>query len=467
MIFLAGTFSVLALNAVLAFGLPPRSSEPPPPPAKAERPPDAKPRPLLAAAEVAAVNLGVWAVLHYPGDQYYTYVSWRTFVDNVRFGLRWDHSRYDINFLHHPYHGALYFSAGRACGLDYWGSTLAALGGSLHWEFVCENVGPALNDLLTTTLGGSAIGEVCHRLAALARPAKPEPAFLERAWRESLAAVLDPVGAANRVLNGRRDDDPALPGGPDRGRLIDGQFYLASRAFARGGDPGGQGSVPILGLVLRYGGAAGAGWAGRPFDVFSIDARLRPGPDRPHLSLDVRGALLGRKISGRGEDAHFLGLYQHYDYYGLDTLRLAAASFTAGWTSRFAPRPGLRLTAAARLGWLTLGASDDFAGHPEDRRSYSLAMGLAAAAEASLELREREILAVGWRHYGLIDLDLLPNLAGREAWDILRGRMSVPVRGGIGLGVEGEYCSRSFDFRDAPPGRRRLFEARIFVCWQY
>jgi hypothetical protein len=86
---------------------------PPAPPARPFRP-----RPWLAAAEVAGINLGVWAVLLYTGDAYYSYISWETIRDNIRDGFEWDQSQYFVNFYHHPYHGYLYYTAGRANGLE-------------------------------------------------------------------------------------------------------------------------------------------------------------------------------------------------------------------------------------------------------------------------------------------------------------------------------------------------------------
>ncbi|MCK7490882.1 MAG: DUF3943 domain-containing protein [Comamonadaceae bacterium] len=84
------------------------------------------PKPLLAAGEVAGLNFGVWAFLHYFGNAHYSYISWETIRDNLRDGWEWDRSMYFVNFYHHPYHGYLYYSAGRANGLGFWGSSLCA-----------------------------------------------------------------------------------------------------------------------------------------------------------------------------------------------------------------------------------------------------------------------------------------------------------------------------------------------------
>ena len=65
---------------------------PPAPPARAFRP-----RPWLAAAEVAGINLGVWAFLLYTGDAFYSYISWETMHDNFR-QLSW-HNHDKLNAL--------------------------------------------------------------------------------------------------------------------------------------------------------------------------------------------------------------------------------------------------------------------------------------------------------------------------------------------------------------------------------
>jgi len=434
---------------------------PAPPPA----PLQFHPKPLLAAAEVAGLNVGVWAFVHYFGDAFYSYISWETIHDNFRDGWEWDRSQYAVNFYHHPYHGYLYYSAGRANGLGYWGSSLCALGGSLMWEYTMEKYRPSINDLITTSLGGIAIGEVGYRFSALVR--KKGSRGLDRIWRETVGTVLDPVGGVNRLLNGRKDDEPWLPGSPDAGRILEGNLVLTGPVIVRSSDLTGTRAAPILGFTLRYGDPAGSGWTGRPFDVFTVAGRLRWGPDRPHLSLSIGGAVLGKPIAGSRGAAHFLGLYQQYEYYGIDTMRICGTSFTAGWTSSFRPGPDTRLLASARLGWLGLGGSDDFANVPGERRNYNLATGAAAAVDLAVAVKGYEFFSALWRHYTLFNLNVVGSRVGREHWDILQGQVSVPIANRIGLGFAAEYCGRNYVFKVDEPGSRHLLEARVFATWQF
>jgi hypothetical protein len=113
--------------------------------------------------------LGVWAYLHYVVNEGLCVHQRETIRDNLRDGWEWDRSRYFVNFYHHPYHGYLYYNAGRANGLGFWGSSASAFGGSLMWEYMMEKYRPSINDLITTTLGGIVYGEVGYRFSALVR----------------------------------------------------------------------------------------------------------------------------------------------------------------------------------------------------------------------------------------------------------------------------------------------------------
>ncbi len=450
MIIFPAAVSALVLN--LVFG----GSAPAPP----------RPKPLLAAGEVVGINLGVWAYVNYVQDYTYSYISWETIRDNFRDGWEWDRSQYFVNFYHHPYHGYLYFSAGRANGLGFWGSSLAALGGSLMWEMAMERWRPSINDLITTTAGGCVYGETAYRFSALVR--KKNARWPGRIWRETLGTVLDPIGGITRLLSGRDEREPGLPGPSDAGRILDGQLVVSGPVISRSAGFSGSRAAPFLGFTLNYGDPAGAEWTGRAFDVFTVRGRLRFGPDKPHMSLFIHGALLGKSMGAGGSgSSHFLGLFQHYEYYGFDTMRVCGTSFTGGWTSRFDVTPSIRLTGAARLGWLGLGGSDDFLGIVGQRRSYNMATGITAAADLGVTAGGFEYFSAIWRHYSLFDLNVVGSRVGREAWDILEAQACLPVLSTVGIGAAAEYCGRSFNFRDFPSGSRRLAEFRAFLVWQF
>ena len=405
---------------------------------------------------MAGLNFGVWAFLHYFGNAYYSYISWETIRDNIRDGWEWDRSRYFVNFYHHPYHGYLYYSAGRANGLDFWGSSVAALGGSFMWEMMMEKYRPSINDLITTTAGGIVFGEIGYRFSALVR--KRDARGLGRIWREAVGAVLDPVGGANRLLNGRNDTYPGLPGSPDVGRILNGELMLTGPVVTRSAELTGTRAAPLLGFTLRYGDPAGTGWTGRPFDVFTVAGRLRWGPDRPHLSLFIHGALLGRTFAGTQRR---VALPRR-----LPALRILRTRYDARLRHVVHGRlvvalrvqAGVRLSTSARLGWLGLGASDDFYGIPGRTARLQPRHRRDGGRRRAVAAKGFEYVTLIWRHYDLFDLDVIGSRVGRETWDILQGQLEFPVWSRFGIGIEAEYCARRLrlqGFRAGQPEPRR------------
>ncbi len=426
--------------------------------------PAPRPKPLTAAAEVAASNVLVWSINHYLSDETYSYISWETVRDNLSDPFEFDRTRYFANFYNHPYHGGLYFNCGRATGLDYWGSALCALGGSLMWETVMESNPPSLNDLVTTTLGGCVIGETTFRLSERIR--RKSARGLGRIWREAAAFVLNPVGGLNRLFDGRKDRAATGPAGTGSAGLpIRGELYAASGMLAHSPELESNKTVPLFGFTLEYGDPSGAGWGGRPFDIFSLRARLRWGPDRPHMSISIGGALAGKPLPGDAGSVHFLAVSQHYEYYGFDTLRLGGSSFLGSLTSRFKLAPRTSLTTAARIGLMALGGAEDIAMEPGgERRTYNYGTGLTAWAEADLDHGQFRYISLSWRHYALFTLK---GQAAREAWDIAWGNVRVPLYRGLGCGAQIEYCRRHVDFENLAPSTRQVYEVRAFLTCQF
>lgn len=113
----------------------------------------------------AVVNrLNVWVLK----DSLYevTPHSWKT---NLRRG--WDFDKDDslVNMLGHPYQGSTYFAAARDNGLGFWAGAPLTFFHSVVWEYFGETTQASINDLVDTGLGGIALGEMFHRVAATIR----------------------------------------------------------------------------------------------------------------------------------------------------------------------------------------------------------------------------------------------------------------------------------------------------------
>src|SRR5262249_61950283 len=146
---------------------------------------------LPAAGELVLLEVLPWAWDRYVKNEDFAHISWDTVHQNFKTGFQYDNDHFLTNQSSHPYHGGLFFSAGRANGYNYWESSLFALAGSLIWEGCMENTPPSINDLANTTLRGMTRGATSYRPALAVLDNKATGA--DRVWREVVAAVLNPV----------------------------------------------------------------------------------------------------------------------------------------------------------------------------------------------------------------------------------------------------------------------------------
>ena len=68
------------------------------------------------------------------------------------------------------------------------------------WELAAENNPPAINDLIATTVGGVALGEVTSRLSRL--PLDDRTRGWKRFFREFLSTAISPMRGLNRIISG-------------------------------------------------------------------------------------------------------------------------------------------------------------------------------------------------------------------------------------------------------------------------
>lgn len=128
----------------------------------------AKKRPWLAGAEVVAEDLLFHVLTRYLIKEDYAQISWSSIKNNFKTGLLWDNDKFETNLFSHPYQGNLYYSSARSNGLNFWESAPYALLGSSIWEWFMETQPASINDIMSTTFGGMALGETTYRLSSLA-----------------------------------------------------------------------------------------------------------------------------------------------------------------------------------------------------------------------------------------------------------------------------------------------------------
>ncbi|HEX6975918.1 MAG TPA: DUF3943 domain-containing protein [Vicinamibacterales bacterium] len=396
----------------------------------------------------------------------------KTWWDNMENGWVWDLDDFLVNQIGHPYQGSNYFNAGRANGLSFYESAAMAAFGSATWEYFGETNKPSLNDLLNTTLGGIALGEMFHRTGWLIR--NPRATGKGRLWSEIGAAVFDPVTGANRFIDGdssRVSDKPsdmipsALGATAAAGVLFRGS---QSSAFTATGQP----FLEIDGLY----GDPTTGRSRMPFDAFGV--RLRFGGGSAFSEARVRGRLMGQPLL---DGALQFSVVQSYDFQGNDAYHFGAQSFEAsvGQTAALSDR--------TRLWWMgwggatVLGAVDSIPldapsdvppeedgsagqGVSEGPRYYDYGPGWNFGGSVALMRggQARAVFSYEGRH--LFSLDGV-----RANHFLQRGRLDVtaPLKGALGIGVAGEYFDRRTFYQDAARTKKTYHypQVRAYFTW--
>ena len=120
----------------------------------------------LAIAETFLINIAVNRANGWVLNEPWADLDFKDLAHNLSLGWEWDTDLFSMNMFTHPFHGSLYFNAGRSNGLTYWESVPLVYLGSWTWEYLSESHRPSLNDFFITSFGGIALGEIAHRVSA-------------------------------------------------------------------------------------------------------------------------------------------------------------------------------------------------------------------------------------------------------------------------------------------------------------
>ena len=284
-----------------------------------------KKRYWLAAAEVTAINAGVHLFDRFVINSDFAQTTLRTLKRNFTDGMVWDNDFFITNMFAHPYHGNLYFNSARTHGLSFWESAPYALGGSLMWEFLGETEPPAINDLIATSMGGIAIGEITHRLSQTFLDDRTSG--FRRFLREAGAAIVNPIQGLHRIISGeawRVRKDHYLHHNPQE-HPIDVSLSLGWRYLADNGALFRGIHAPYINLTLMYGTSVDGERHFKPYDFFDVEANVAFGGGQPAVNtLNIVGRLWSTPILDKKDMAGEFGIYQHFNYYDAKPIKDAS-----------------------------------------------------------------------------------------------------------------------------------------------
>lgn len=273
-----------------------------------------KKQPWRAGFEVALTNIGVWSFDRFVLQEDFAKITMHSVRNNFKHAFVWDNDQFSTNLFAHPYHGGLYFNAARSNGLSFWESFPYAVGGSLMWEMFAERDPPSINDLMATSMGGMAIGEITNRLSLLVLD--DSKSGFSRVGREFLSFLISPMKGLNRLISGKMwkrsyhsstyHDKVHFP---VKFSLGVGSRYLADENHLFLGE-----HSPFVQLSLDYGNLFND--ANDPYDYFTFNGVFNMIGNQPVIGeINILAKLWGIKIDTKDDAEVLFGLFQHFNYF--------------------------------------------------------------------------------------------------------------------------------------------------------
>ncbi|OJH39462.1 DUF3943 domain-containing protein [Cystobacter ferrugineus] len=404
---------------------------------------------LVPAFEAAAFNIGLFSFHNLITREPFAVISWETtrgHFDGTH-GWTFDVDQFITNQFGHPYHGSLIYNFARSSGMPFWRAGLYNFVASLGWEYFAENEAPAINDQITTTLGGMFLGEVLYRTY---RAVIPEGGGRVSPLRRLTGLLLSPGASLNDWLLGGEVSSGDIDSAPPLSFVLTPGVSLMTRLEDRTAttprlllEAGPQVS---LAAELTYGALGDPTWRYRyPFSYFDASAGLTfPGIIMGNLY--IRGLLLGGQYGGLTSPVKGLwGLFGLYDFGANNIVRVSSVGLGLGTTVQTRLGQEVFLQSSAILGGLGFAAAGSLGLESLLVRDYHIGPGVEGILEAKLVRRGLGMLRMRARHWWVTGVYAEPR-DGFESitYVTLDGRVRLSQH--LALGLELPLSQRSYDF---------------------
>ncbi len=416
---------------------------------------------ILPIGEIIVLNIGVWSISRYLNPQPWARISLNSISENFKKQWVWDSDHFETNQFLHPYHGNTYFNFARSNGLSFWESTPYALGGSLMWELVMETNYPSRNDLITTTLGGIALGEMTYRLSSLVLDERKSGS--ERFWREVAALIIDPTRGLNRIIKGevsryRPKSEYELE--PVKSTIMVGPSYF----YESGGIYKGNGNLSMK-LDMYYGNPF-TDKSRKPYDFFNIKGIFSLGTQPVVSQVSVLGLLFGKNYKHKKDQNMLLGMFQHFDFFSNVYYKIGANSLGAGIIYKFPAVDDVDFESGMHVGWIVLGGGSNikeafkYEADGTAYRDYNYGTGFTYKFESLLTLKGKGYLSLGLYNYKIYTLD---GADGEDNLLMFTPRIAVALSPNTNIGFEYNSFIRNSNYKKYNDFTTRVYEMKLFI----
>jgi hypothetical protein len=377
---------------------------------------------------VIRTNIENWLIARYVYNFDWAHISTETWKANLKGPWVWDKDRFGINFIGHPHTGSTYFNDARSTGYNFYQSVPFALMGSTIWELFGEKDPPSKNDLINTTLSGAFLGEVLYRLSSNILDDRTRGA--NRAFRELIAAVLNPNRGINRLFQGKMF------------RVTNKEVYQKEPlniTFSAGMHRANEGNKfwtgsknAIFNLQFDYGDPFEVRHR-KPFDVFRLRIETRVGDDKFLDNVIGNGFIFGKNIT-RGKQGLLFGLFQHFDYWNNKNFELGSLGFGPGILSRIDLAPKTKLYSGIHFAAVPIaGNNTRFGPDSLKYRDYNFGGGMEAKIDETFHISKWLTIGATGYYYWIYEYE---GLKGKSRVGILKPKISFRIFKNTRIGAE-------------------------------
>jgi hypothetical protein len=424
-----------------------------------------------ALGEALAIDLGASAFNEYVRNANFNQISPRSWWDNIEHGLTYDDNQFKTNQLVHPFNGSCYFNAGRANGLPFWPSYAIGIIGAVGWEYLGETHPASFNDIVSTGIGGAALGETYYRFSSMVLD--NTATGMGRFWREAGGFLIDPIRGFNRIVSGHAWKVQSNPS-DDMDRRPPNSLHQTMIGWRRSGN----GHYPSLEhdytdyAWVRYYHEHGNVFDNerrKPWDHFDANVEFASNEKNPLIRLDIAGNWWTTPMSDSGKRRHVAAFVQYFEYENTFAYEYGGQSIGPAFFSDWGAWHGLSLDTrfdilATILGAVNSDYSDSLAvvADQERFREYDYGPGAGARVDLNVGYHGEPLLTAGYRlHFIYVKNGSIyqGDEAGLNARHWLHGvnlRLDSPtIHRGWGIGAEYKSFTRESHYKvylDAYPG---------------
>jgi len=407
--------------------------------------PPTKKRFWRASGELMLAQIIPWSVNYFIRDAEFAHVSFKSIGRNLELSRwRWDDNNFVTNQFAHPYQGSMYFSAFRSNGYNFWQSAPAAVAGSFMWEVAGETHPGAPNDLINTSLGGIALGEMTYRLSNLI--VNNHQRGFKRQVNEVVAFLVNPMNGFNRIIDGKWGKVMANPADRRPSKIV-GELDLGARRFSqKNEDVLEKGKNEwYFRLRLQYGDPYID--TKKPFSNFFFTMEGGDNDSAKINTLRVNGFLYGWQLGDTVVPKHMMNITANYDYYHNSVFYYGAQSVNLSLLSRFKPGKKTRIETQAGAGLIILAAVQDEYLYYGEGRNYDYGPGFSLLADFNLYVAEKLMFGIHYRGGWFTTVN---GNASTHFLNAITSELRYFFTSHISLGTEWGHASLKGYFKDYP-----------------